>query len=359
MAPTAKDLELDAIAKDVQFVGRLFGSLQRPGTPERVVSIAPLSVIAFLALFVYEAEGKLSLAPTWRAADTERVMARSRHALKLFDDTKRDLEGQVAFFRDEIEPAHRRRFLRPIPWPWAKDLGIYKYEDRPISNTHVASFLTGYDPPKLFTRGMSDELRSIASDYGRYFAALGASLDPTAESFASRWDSSRLKGVDERADRYYRGLFAGATSREINPLLGLFQALINFATFVLPLDPVPESWQTIFKIRFLTLYHVLSGLAKLRASGRISPSGGAAHLDAILNTSEAATLLSSSVRPVRNTLMHYGPDPRLALTSLDLGMPLYGLPEACCGGRDAPWLESVVTKQIELTAAELQAWAGA
>lgn len=267
--------------------------------------------------------------------------------------------GQVAFFRDVIEPAHRRRFLPPIPWPWAKDLGIYKYDHRPISNTHVASFLTGYDPSKLFARGMSDDLTLIASDYGRFFGSLGADVDATAESFASRWLSSRLEVVDVRADRYYRGLFAGAALRDVNPLQSLFQVLVNFATFVLPLDPVPESWQTIFKIRFLTLYHVLSGLAKLRSSGRMTPSTGVAHLDAILDTGESATLMSNSVRPIRNTLMHYGPGLEALCHQSRPGKPLYGLPQVCCGGRDAVWLESIVTTQIELTAAELQTWSRA
>jgi hypothetical protein len=75
------------------------------------------------------------------SSSTKDVVARSRHSLKLFDDSRRGVLGQLAYFHNEIEPAHRRKFLWPIPWPWAMDLGIYKYDGLPISTTHMVTFV--------------------------------------------------------------------------------------------------------------------------------------------------------------------------------------------------------------------------
>ncbi len=359
-----EQLQRDAIQRDVEFVGRFISSLQRPGMSPMVKSVASFCLFPFMSLFVYESEAKLNqLAPQvagLMSASAKDVVARSRHSLKLFDDTHRGLPGQLAYFRNEIEPASRERFLQPISWPWATDLGIYSYQDSPISTTHVVTFVLGYEPRKLLTRTASAEIHSLAEEYGRYLAYLGVNLDPHAASFASGIEATRLTHQDFRSRRYYKTIFNGADTPDVNALLTVFRVMINFGAQVLPLDTSQESWQTTLKIRFVTLYHVLTSLDTLRGSKRIDIARAAAgKLDTILDTADSRFLTSAAIRPLRNTLMHYGIDPRIPTGALSLHAPLYGLVPACLPGHSHATIEGAVGRQIELTAAALNDWASA
>jgi hypothetical protein len=355
-------LQAHAILRDIEFIGRFVGSLQRRDTSPLVSSVAYFCMFPFMSLFVHESEAKLRLlvpqVSSLMSNSAKEVVARSRHSLKLFDDTNRGLPGQLAFFRNEIEPAHRRAFLRPIPWPWAKDLGVYSYDGVPISTTHVATFVIGYEPRRLYTKAMSMEVRSIAVEYGQYFAAMGATLDSHALSFASSLDATKLSSNDHRSTRYYRRVFNGPETPDLNALLIVFQAIVNFATNVLSLDTNSVSWQTVFKIRFLTLYHVLTGLAKLSGSQRGDlTTRSVMQMNTILDTADTALLTSPSIRPLRNTLMHYGLDSRIPIATLSLHAPLYGLVAACLPGHDHASLEATITRQLELTAVTMNQWA--
>jgi hypothetical protein len=89
----------------------------------------------YLSLFVHESHRKLRASDPALASllssDVEAIVARSRHSLKLFEDTHRGVAGQLAYFRDELLPAHRRRFLGntwlPLARPLEKDLGLISY----------------------------------------------------------------------------------------------------------------------------------------------------------------------------------------------------------------------------------------
>jgi len=353
-------VELDAIKRDFEFVGRFVGSAQAGATLLSVVGY--FCMFPFLSLFVHESEAKLTprvpQLSGLMSASAKDVVARSRHSLKLFDDTARGIAGQVAYFRDQIESAHRTRFLRPIPWPWAKDLGIYIYDGLPVSTTHVVTFVIGLQPRRIVARSAANEVRSIAEEYGRYFAVLGVTLDLQARSFLSSMDASRLRHEDHRSSRYYRTLFNGTGTPDINALLNVFRVMATFASRLLSLDTSVESWQTIFKIRFLTLYHVLSSLSRLRGtrSNYLTPKS-MAYLHSILDTSDARHLMSPAIRPFRNTLMHYGLDNRVPSSSLSLTTPLYGLVPICLPGESHTTLDAKLTRQLDLTTESLNQWA--
>ncbi len=356
-------LQADAIGRDAKFVGRFIASLQRPGTASLLSSTTTFCMFPFMSLFVYESDARFRLqvpevvAPL--SSPTREIVARSRHSLKLFDDTKRGLPGQLAYFSAEIDPAHRRRFLRPIPWPWARDLGVYSYDGSAISTTHVATFVIGYEPRRLFGKTMSEEINSFSEEYGRYFALLGATLDPKAESFASNMNADQLAYRDYKSTRYYRALFNGGATPSLNALLNVFRVMANFAAHILTLDASLQSWQTVLKIRFLTLYHILTSLTTLLdTSSDVLTSSSLLHLGLILNTVDARFFMDRSIKPLRNTLMHYSVDERLPKGALSLEAPLYGLVQACVPGHDHVSMDAAISRQLDLTAEVLNQWAG-
>src|SRR5690348_3063747 len=97
--------------------------------------ILPFCVIPYFSLFVHESRLKPNyIGPAAGAElsqDADEIIARSRHSLKLFEDTHRWVAGQVDYFNDEILPAHASYFIEnrwlPIARRLETDLGIYGY----------------------------------------------------------------------------------------------------------------------------------------------------------------------------------------------------------------------------------------
>lgn len=249
-----------AITTDARFVGRFIGSLQQADV-QPVGPVASLCLSGYLSLFVHESYYRLKASHPVLAASlsdgASAVIARSRHSLKLFEDTRRGLDGQLTYFRDEIIGVHKARFLGKT-WFWPArlletDLGLYLYDGIPISSTHAATFALGFEPQALLDKDASKLVRNTFAEYGRYFALLGATVDQQASSFASGVVPARLQNKDVRSADYYARTFNGAATPEINALLDVFRVSVNFIDSILPMDSSPASYQTIFKIRFLML----------------------------------------------------------------------------------------------------------
>lgn len=192
--PDRRQLIFDAATVDAVYVGRFVGSLIHAG--QRVAPVATLCMFSYFSLFVHESYArlkeldpqqaqKISLSPEART-----VITRSRHSLKLFEDTRRGVNGQLDYFRNEIIPAHRAMFIDGIRLPFlrflGKDLGISSYDGIPVSTTHVATFALGVEPQALFGKDAGRKLQEIAKEYGQYFAEWGAKLMTKQSHFLRR-----------------------------------------------------------------------------------------------------------------------------------------------------------------------------
>jgi hypothetical protein len=172
------------IADDTAYVGRLVSDLNAPEHASFMGRIS-LCMVSYLSLFVHESHRKLRASDPAQASllssDVEAIVARSRHSLKLFEDTHRGVAGQLAYFRDELLPAHRRRFLGntwlPLARPLEKDLGLISYAGKLVLTTHGTNFHMGIEPHALLTQ-TGEETRAIYEAYGRTSAtsAIGSIL---------------------------------------------------------------------------------------------------------------------------------------------------------------------------------------
>jgi hypothetical protein len=103
-----------AIITDAAYTGRLASDLSKPEHADFAGTIS-LCLAPYLSFFVYESYRKIKVIdpalPSLLSSEAESIVKRSRHSLKLFEDTKRGVEGQLAYFRDEILSAHSERFL--------------------------------------------------------------------------------------------------------------------------------------------------------------------------------------------------------------------------------------------------------
>ena len=101
------------MASDAAFAGHLstdINAMTGSGRSTLAFCVAP-----YLSLYVHESVAKLKIIDTAASellsSGVQQIVARSRHSLKLFEDTKRGVDGQLAYFRDVLMPAHRDRFL--------------------------------------------------------------------------------------------------------------------------------------------------------------------------------------------------------------------------------------------------------
>lgn len=96
-----RQLILDAASVDAAYAGRFIGSLVN--ADERVTPIATFCMVSYFSLFVHESYERLKELDPQRAQtislspDAQKVIARSRHSLTLFEDTKRGVSGQLDY----------------------------------------------------------------------------------------------------------------------------------------------------------------------------------------------------------------------------------------------------------------------
>lgn len=358
-----KSLITHAASLDAQFVGQFVSSFGS-SAPD-VGSVATFCTIGFLSLFAYESHARLrELDPQLASAmqvtpDTSDVMARSRHSLKLFEDTRRGIEGQLQYFGRTIIPSHERNFIGGVRVPFlrvlARDLGIYYYDGRAIASTHSASFVVGLNPESLFRGGFA-QISKIAEEYGRYFAAWGAEHSEGATSFITAMNPDLVRDKDVRSSSEYATRFNGCRTPQLNALLGVFAALLNTADRLFVLDKSSESKQTLLKMRYLSVYQVLRSLKRLLEERQTELSRQSmVYVESMINNRSAKLVFGPGSRAFRNSLMHYRPDRRIDLARLSLDETHYGLIQLCYS-MDVAAFEEALSSLISEAALTMHAW---
>ncbi|MGC4773451.1 hypothetical protein ACLQ25_31340 [Micromonospora sp. DT44] len=329
-----------------------------------MASITLLCLAPYLSLYVYESSKKLRTVDSFQienlSATVEPIVARSRHSLKLFDDNKRGIEGQLAYFRNEILAPHgamfrgKNLFTRLL----GDDLGIFRYNNRIIGTTHSISFNSGIDSAVLLSLDRT-AIKGIYEEYGHYFGALGTRLGVPGETFVRRLDSQAFSPREEdvRSGRYYRKVFDGPGNPDLNALLTFFQGLMNFAELITSNSGVPE--YSAFKIRFLTLYQVLTSLHMLRTDqGQTLTARSTKILTSLVEAAETQLLLSRPARSLRNTLTHYNLVQPIDSTRVDVVQPLFGLVPIYFPAHTAESFVALVNGHLAAVAARLDEWSG-
>lgn len=170
-------------------------------------------------------------------------------------------------------------------------------------------------------------------------------------------DLQTVENEDVRAaPKFYARAFDAGLGEKATAALVTFQCSINFLAMIVTQEPNKTSADAAFKLKFVVLYHVLSSLAKFKASfdsSLISASVG--FLDAILSHPTSVDLSEPSKRGFGNTLMHYVPRGPI-VAQLVPSRPLCGLVEAYYPDYDYAGMNEVVTEHTHLAADLLDDW---
>ncbi|MBK6015140.1 hypothetical protein [Streptomyces sp. MBT53] len=348
---------------DAVYVGRFTRDITEWDDGSYGNSVVALGMVSYFSLFVHESQSKLSIIDpnlvSVLSPKAKGIVARSRHSLKLFEDRKRGISGQLAYYDDVLLPAHRSRF-RGKWWfsparIFGNDLGFSLYGRRVVGSTVTTTFHMGAEASDTLSVDNGKFLADLYAEYGEYFAKLGARLGGPSTFVASLEDSA-FSSRDLRCVPYHRHVFNGSTTPTLNALLTTFRAMMNFVSLVLTAGGDTSEY-TVFKIRFLTLYQILVSLDALVADQTqdLTPKSVAA-IKEIVDDPTARLITDIGVKPFRNSLMHYL-DPRVDVSKLDFGKPLFGLTSIYFPQYDFPTFSALIDACIAQTADALDAWA--
>ncbi|MFI8810990.1 MULTISPECIES: hypothetical protein [unclassified Streptomyces] len=326
------DIATQLLESDLMFSRRFLGSML---ADQGNSAIPYLCMNNYLSLFIYESHRTLKAIDPQRAAaltySHEAVIEKARHSIKLFDGSK---VGHASILNDftGIIAADRKKFLNNTWFPPARvletDLGEWRYRGRLVTTTQVASFFSGI--PNIATSDISiigHTLMALAETQARFFVQATESLPWHGASFMSGMRFGELRNRDRRSEWHFKCLFDPALSDELTASVSSFQCSLNFLDVMLSADQCVASDGTLLKLRFITLYHVLSSLTELKAVyGSALSRASLSLLDAILTHQASATIMHADARGFRNTLIHYIPEERV-VTRLTLSLPFYGLIE--------------------------------
>jgi hypothetical protein len=352
------------MASDAVYAGHLITDLH--GLSGAGASILPLCISPYLSLYVHESMAKLKTidpaASALLSGGVQQIVARSRHSLKLFEDTKRGVEGQLDYFRDVLMQAHRDRFLGNVRLRALRfletDLGLYRYSGHLITTTHAANFHMGQDPQALLAM-TGEEIQAIYQEYGSFVSTLGGQFGAHGQTFVSHLEASKFNHREEnvRSERYYAKIFDGPSNPDLNALLTVFQAMLNFVHMA-NVGGSGVTEYSAFKIRFLTLYQVLGSLRILRDHQLRTLTNRSTHfIDKLLGSEYAQLILTPDAKPFRNTLMHYNLKSNVDTARVDAGAPLFGLVSIYFPAFDVATFEAATDKCIAEATAAMEDWA--
>ncbi len=350
--------ELRLIAADIHWAWR-FGWDAARG--DAALGIPALCLTSPLSLIIYEARRYLARIDPALPLRYAEFIEQARHRIKLFDDTHRGMEGIIES-AEAIIAAHRSHYVG-LAGRSADDLGLYEYRGKLICTSHVAQFDIGTPPDFIGADDRTATSRGIGFEFGQYIRSLGDPIreifsdwDWDGQSFLTTYDEGRVDFIDVVADNYYEERSGAGLSAGIILALEICLCKLNTIEVLLSDDPSPWSVEFLFKLRYVTLFHILRGLAELRAERAQNLTQG--QVDLLGRLEEHPTtllLLSQPGKWLRNALVHYQIAYQVPTSVLDYSRPFAGLVEFYFF-RDFAVVAAEIREHAESVAQELDQW---
>ncbi|HRQ41495.1 MAG TPA: hypothetical protein PLD25_26545 [Chloroflexota bacterium] len=367
-----QQIELELIKGDAFLYFELMLKLsESPSAGILYPSLAP-----YFSLFIIESYKYLHRSfPAYNESlsDTIRpIITSSRMRVKFFDDTQNEIEGTLDIFKwikdfhNEWHIGQHKGLLAPIKRVLQDDLGVTFYTGHIIGSTHTGILNLGYSKDDLPTRSedispyISQLSFNVGNELGLYMTRVlsfpeMAPSDADFGRFIYKIKDDQLKYKDEKSDRLLQHVFNGPSSETINLSLLLFLTHVNFLLYILS-NLVVEQHYTIFKLKYIVLYHLRSSLEKLYnhdQSNRILTDRSRHHLEAIISDLQFRELTEQ--RLFRNILVHYGIGRDLE-RDLSLNTRFFGLTELFFNGHSYEVVFALVETQIIRVSTILEDW---
>ena len=366
-----RSIEIKLIKQDISFYSDLMPNLaSRPS-----IGVLIFGLIPYLSLFTVETYKYLqSFFPKYTNAisrEHKEIISSSRMRVKLFDDTEKRVEGVfellewIIDFNKEWHINSHNGLLAPLKRALQDDLGIFFYDAHVIGSTHVGIFNLGYGkndlpkPSRRLSNVLSASSRSIGVALGEYLGQIYRLPEFTPHNLTSTFsynlDDKKLKYKDEKAGRFFDMVFNGNNTFDANFSMLIFLANLNFMQYIFK-NIESGTPPTLFKLKFITLYHTLSSMEKLKKYSyplNLLTVRSKAYFDKILEDVDLELIRKQ--KNFRNVLVHYGIK-GIPEVSLNQSAILFGLVEYYFGGRTFDEVNEILDIQIERVSHILEEW---
>lgn len=240
--------------------------------------------------------------------------------MKFFDDTSNQVAGVfelldlISDFHKEWHINRHKGSLSSLKRALPPDLGIFAYDGHIIGSTHTGLLFTGLAKKNLseintdVTASLEKLLFSISKELGSYLVWLSNLTEFTpikANSFDYTIQENQLGYKDFNSAEFFSSVFNGSDTISINFSLLLFLSTTNFLRHIMTklVSGLPE---TLFKLKFITLYHLASSLKKLHNycyPKNVFTEHSKKYFQSIINNNELKKITSKKI--LRNILVHY------------------------------------------------------
>jgi len=372
----------DSINQKIEFeMIRLDTEFYRQLTNELITNSNKLGAIIFgltpyLSLFVIESYNFFSSrSPEFANAmkiQHEDILRASRTRIKLFDDSQKDISSLISHLEWATNFVHKwmnenhvgaLAFLQK----WLQtDMGLFYYSNHLICTTQFALINMGLEKTDIATteRGkpinMSELARSIGYDIGQYIGSLSNGLTNISNKRAIKVAQYQLsdnsfREKNKKAEDYLRKIYNGESTPQLNLCLLLFSATTNFVVHTFSKLAINNS-ETWFKVKFLTLYHTVSGLTKIQNyfynSAQLSELSK--HYFGNLLSDKEIKLLKHQTK-FRNLLVHYSLRDAKGMV-LDPTIKYFGIIEYFFSGRKFEDVDKIIDQQLLRLSTSLEDW---
>ncbi|MEH2452307.1 hypothetical protein [Nostoc sp.] len=314
------DFELNLIKNDAGFYLELITELSK----QKSVNLFIWGILPYLSLFTIETsqyiENKFPIYANPMSKEYSQIIRVSRMRIKFFDDTLNKVSGMFELL-DWISDFHEEWYINSHKGSFSSlkralqlDLGIFAYDGHIIGSTHTGLLFTGLAKKNLseintdVTASLEKLLFSISKELGSYLAMLSNLTEFTpikTNSFDYRIQENQLGYKDVNSAEFFSLVFNGSDTISINFSLLLFLSTTNFIRHVMTklVSGLPD---TLFKLKFITLYHLASSLKKLHNycyPENVFTEHSKKYFQSVINNNEFKKITSKKI--LRNILVHY------------------------------------------------------
>ena len=253
-----------------------------------------------------------------------------RAKAKFLDDTKIDIPSTIRLI-NMIWINHLDYFYTPHGDSDSKramqqDLGEFRYRGHFIGTTYLFTFYLSLSSRNTTLRELeSGKSKEIGIHLGRILHELSSHININAEIDQIPFlKTDDIQHTDEKSDEYFQNLFYGELDPNLGQLIQIYLSNLNFVHFVL--DSRKINTYTLFKIRYITIFHVISSIKKLQSHFRKNNilTNNSDMVFRIISSDDVAKKVLSN-KQFRNVLVHYKLGGENIL--FDHSDPLFGLVE--------------------------------
>lgn len=323
------------VAQDARWIADAALSVQ---TSAKSAGWLPLTLLGHSSRIVYE--GVIAVRSKNRhvglpesadqlGGEYEDVIARSRHAGKFLDETKKSFSDLQADMR-AFYAAHQEEFLGnsvSFARRWESDIGIFTAPGKRLLGTTITThFRAGVDASVKIS-DVGPQFFAVAHAQGRalgMLCRLNGDLDlPAATIDYSRL--GRLSDADQRVRKYLQDRYDAEFDIGTKLLLLMVESELNITDLALPLGEETHR-DSVFRARVVSLFHTLRAVEGVLDANDQANSKGTASVRSLLRDSFMRRLLDEpQLNRLRNRCMHY--EIRDESIRLDTARPMFGIVE--------------------------------